>query len=90
MRPAPLFGLISTLAATGCTTISPQEQRQRDEEQCRAHGFHQKNDAFAECRQRLDLDRRAGRRSVAMGDPWLRDRWMQGGPRVVIVRPPLR
>lgn len=66
MRPAPLIVLIATLAATGCTTISPQEQRQRDEEQCRSHGFHQKNDAFAECRQRLDLDRRAGRRCVAM------------------------
>ena len=41
----------------GCMTA--EQQRAADEERCRDYGFKKRNDAFAECMQRLDLDRRA-------------------------------
>ena len=54
--------LIAAAALAGCTTITPEEQRAADEQTCRSYGFTRKNDAFAECLQRLELDRRAERR----------------------------
>lgn len=49
--------LALTVLLSGCLT--PEEQRAADEERCRNYGFKKRNDAFAECMQRLDLDRRA-------------------------------
>ena len=51
----PVLALAVLLA--GCMT---SEQRQAaDEAKCRSYGFKKRNDAFAECMQRIDLDRRA-------------------------------
>ncbi|TKT79061.1 hypothetical protein [Aquamicrobium sp. LC103] len=70
MRKASLFAIGLAALLAGCTTITPEEQRARDEAECRSYGFTRKNDAFAECLQRLDLDRRAARRYRASMDPW--------------------
>lgn len=43
--------------------MTPQERRAADEEICHSYGFTKRNDAFAECLQRLELDRRAARRA---------------------------
>ena len=55
------FGLLPVLALAvllaGCMTA--EQRRAADEERCRSYGFRNRNDAFAECMQRLDLDRRA-------------------------------
>lgn len=50
---------------TGCQTMTPEERRAADEQTCREYGFRKKNDAFAECMQRIELDRRASRRANA-------------------------
>jgi len=70
--------LVALLPA--CTTMTPEQQRHADEEQCRSYGFVRKNDAFAECLQRLDLDRRAQRRNMSAPDPWF-----EPSPRVIVV-----
>lgn len=49
--------LALTVLLAGCMTA--EERRAADEERCRDYGFKKRNDAFAECMQRLDLDRRA-------------------------------
>ena len=55
------FWFLSVLALTvllaGCMTA--EQRRAADEERCRNYGFKKRNDAFAECMQRLDLARRA-------------------------------
>ncbi len=65
------FGLI---VLAGCTTMTPEERRAADEAKCRSYGFKTRNDAFAECLQRIDLDRRADRRADEIAfsryDPW--------------------
>jgi hypothetical protein len=73
--------LAVTLAALvgGCTTMTPEQRRAADEEKCRSYGFTKRNDAFAECLQRLDLDRRAALRRSADFDMW--------GPPMIIYRP---
>ena len=57
-RPTMRLWLLPVLALTvllsGCLT--PEEQRAADEQRCRDYGFKKRNDAFAECMQRLDLD----------------------------------
>ena len=67
MRPAVL-SILALAALAGCTTLTPEERRAADEETCRSYGFTKRNDAFAECLQRIELDRRAARRAnmVAM------------------------
>lgn len=57
MRLWLLPALALTVLLAGCLT--PEQQRAADEERCRSYGFKHRNDAFAECLQRLDLDRRA-------------------------------
>jgi hypothetical protein len=82
MRPGLLLAIALTVLLGGCVT--PEEQRAADEAQCRAYGFKHRNDAFAECLQRLDLDRRATRRDAFERDAWI------GPPivyRRVVVRP---
>ena len=54
----------------GCTTMTPEQRRAADEEKCRSYGFTRKNDAFAECLQRIDLDRRAAWRDESRFDRW--------------------
>lgn len=78
-RMVPL-ALVAALAA--CSTISPEEQRRADEETCRSYGFTRKNDAFAECLQRIELDRRAARRASLD-----RDTWIYAPPPVIVVHP---
>jgi hypothetical protein len=79
-----LLGLAALVG--GCTTMTPEERRAADETQCRSYGFTKRNDAFAECLQRIDLDRRAERRAndIAFNryDPWI------GRPYIVYARPP--
>lgn len=64
--------MVAALAAlcTGCMTA--QDLRAADEAKCRSYGFTKKSDAFAECLQRIDLDRRAELRSASAFDPWER------------------
>jgi hypothetical protein len=58
IRPAALAAVAIVLA--GCQTA--EEVRARDENRCVAYGFRPRTDAFAECLQRIDLDRRASLR----------------------------
>lgn len=61
MRVLVLACLAAGLAA--CTTISPEERRAMDEDTCRSYDFRPGTDAFSECLQRIDLDRRADARA---------------------------
>lgn len=56
-----MFSRLAALAATamllaGCQTAA--EVRANDENKCLDYGFRADTDAFAECLQRIDLDRR--------------------------------
>ena len=51
----PVLALAVLLA--GCMT--PEQRYAADEAKCRSYGFKKRNDAFAECMQRIDLDRKA-------------------------------
>jgi len=65
-----LFRLVSfslLLLLAGCVTA--EEQRAADEQKCRSYGFARRNDAFAECMQRLDMARRAAYRGPVY-DGW--------------------
>lgn len=68
----------TALLLAGCQTAA--EVRANDENKCRTYGFRPNTDAFAECLQRIDLDRRAEFRATRM-DPILWER-----PMVVYVR----
>ena len=54
---------IVALAVTGCQTA--EEVRAADESRCLSYGFRPRTDAFAECLQRIDLDRRASLRQTS-------------------------
>ena len=82
MKLPRLVPLVMVAALAACTTISPEEQRRADEDTCRSYGFTRKNDAFAECLQRVELDRRASRRASFQRDPWL----YAPPPRVIVVQ----
>ncbi|RJT42711.1 hypothetical protein D3227_02365 [Mesorhizobium waimense] len=71
------------LAALCAGCMSAEDRRAADEAKCRSYGFTKKNDAFAECLQRIDLDRRAELRSASAFDPW--DRAILYRP--IIIRP---
>jgi hypothetical protein len=58
-----ILGVGALLALAGCQSITPEERRAADEATCRSYGFTERNDAFAECLQRIDLDRRAQARA---------------------------
>lgn len=64
------FAAMAAVLLAGCTTMTPEERRAADEETCRSYGFKHRNDAFAECLQRLELDRRAERRAAAAALDW--------------------
>ena len=69
MRLSTISAASRPLLLAGCLTA--EEQRAADEAKCRSYGFTKKNDAFAECLQRIDLARRAelrdGRSSTTAG-----------------------
>jgi hypothetical protein len=56
------------LALSGCATMTPEEVWAADARTCRGYGFRPNTDAFAECLQRIDLDRDADRRARVYGD----------------------
>lgn len=63
-----MFARLAALAVTalmlaGCQTAA--EIRVADENRCAAYGFRPATDAFAECLQRIDLDRRAELRQAS-------------------------
>jgi hypothetical protein len=63
-----MFSRLIVLAATalviaGCQTAA--EMRAADENRCLSYGFRPNTDAFAECLQRIDLDRRAELRQAS-------------------------
>ncbi len=58
-----ILGVATVLALAGCQSMTPAERRAADEATCRSYGFSERNDAFAECLQRIDLDRRAQARA---------------------------
>ena len=64
---ASIASLLMLVLLCACTTIDPAERRRTDEAQCRGYGFRRGSDAFAECLQRTDLDRRADRRARLYG-----------------------
>ena len=83
MKLPRLIPIVLVGALAACTTLTPEEQRRADEDTCRSYGFTRKNDAFAECLQRIELDRRAARRAAFDRDPW----FYAPPPRVIVVRP---
>lgn len=83
MTCARLFPIVLAGFLAACTTMTPQEQWRADEETCRSYGFTRNNDAFAECLQRVELDRRAARRAALRHDPW----FFAPPPRVIVVQP---
>lgn len=72
--------LFALALLAGCTTMTPEERRAADEETCREYGFRRGSEAFAECLQRIDLDRRAQSRASMVALEASR-------PPVVIYRP---
>ena len=62
MKPI-LPALFALAVVAGCTTMTPEERRAADESVCRDYGFRTGGEAFAECLQRIELDRRAQRRA---------------------------
>ena len=63
-----MFARLAALAATalllaGCQSAA--EMRAADENRCVSYGFRPATDAFAECLQRIDLDRRAQLRQAS-------------------------
>lgn len=70
MMPGMWSLMALAILLAGCTTMTPEERRAADEAECRSYGFTKRNDAFAECLQRLELDRRADMRYRADFDRW--------------------
>lgn len=82
MRVPILLATVAVLAA-GCQTMTPEQQRAADEQQCRGYGFKRGTTAFADCLQRIDLNRAANARArriesaVELGwyRPWYGPGW---------------
>ncbi|MCX8998551.1 hypothetical protein NOF55_15675 [Rhizobiaceae bacterium BDR2-2] len=53
----------AALLCASCQTMTPEQRRAADEARCVNYGFRKGNDAFAECLQRIELDRRAEARA---------------------------
>jgi len=60
-RAAALAATLLLLA--GCQTA--EEMRAADENRCLSYGFRPRTDAFAECLQRIDIDRRMSLREAS-------------------------
>ncbi|GMB81246.1 hypothetical protein NN6n1_20290 [Shinella zoogloeoides] len=77
-----MFPKLAALAAiavviAGCQTA--EEMRAADEDRCLSYGFRPRTDAFAECLQRIDLDRRYALRQASRDALYM-------PPPVIIVR----
>jgi len=71
MRFPAAVGVVLLAGLAGCQTLTPAERRALDEQQCRSYGFRPNTDAFAECLQRIDLNRQAEYRfRMAEMDRW--------------------
>ncbi|MEW9616261.1 hypothetical protein AB3G45_20825 [Shinella sp. S4-D37] len=67
--PVRFAALAATaLLLAGCQTAA--DVRASDEARCRSYGFRMGTDAFAECLQRIDLDRRADFRAARVQSPF--------------------
>lgn len=75
MRILILPAMALAVLLSGCLT--PEQQRAADEERCRNYGFKKRNDAFAECMQRIDIARQARLRDGPYYDGF--------GPTLVVV-----
>lgn len=65
MTSLRFFALASVaMVIAGCQSMTPAERRAADEDKCVAYGFRQGSEKFAECLQRIDLDRRADSRAL--------------------------
>lgn len=60
---ALMLALTAAALLAGCQTITPEQQRAMDEQQCRNYGFKRGTTAFATCLQRIDLNRDADARA---------------------------
>lgn len=49
----------AAISLSACQTLTPEQQRAADEDQCLRYGFKRGTDGFAGCLQRIDLYRRA-------------------------------
>lgn len=56
---------VATLLAA-CQSMTHEQRRAADEGQCLNYGFRRGTEAFAECLQRIDLDRRAEARASSI------------------------
>lgn len=65
----PKLALLSCLAVLLAGCMTAEERRAADEARCRSYGFTKKNDEFAACLQRIDMERRAFRRYQVAIDP---------------------
>lgn len=74
-----LIAALAALVLSGCT-VSAEERRIRDQQNCRGFGFVEGSEAFANCMLQLDLDRRAAQREALNSAPPLFP------PTVVVVR----
>lgn len=74
--------LLALVLLAGCQTMTPEERRAADEQTCRDYGFRGGSEAFAECLQRIELDRRAQARANMLAIEASR-------PPIVIYRPVL-
>lgn len=84
----PWIALLPVMLLASCQTMTPQERRATDEQTCRDFGFRSKNDAFAECLQRLEMDRRAQRRANERAfAEFQNDNWRYRQP-IIIHQPP--
>lgn len=54
---------LTALVIAGCQTV--EERRAADENRCVSYGFRPRTDAFAECLQRIDIDRRQSLREAS-------------------------
>lgn len=68
---------LTALTIAGCQTA--EEMRAADENRCLSYGFRPRTDAFAECLQRIDLDRRQSLREASRDALYM-------PPPVIIVR----
>ncbi|WP_337182735.1 hypothetical protein [Shinella sp.] len=68
---------VTALVVAGCQTA--EEARMADENRCVGYGFRPRTDAFAECLQRIDLDRRYALRQASRDALYM-------PPPVIIVR----
>ncbi|OJU03809.1 MAG: hypothetical protein BGN83_18635 [Rhizobium sp. 63-7] len=76
--------LLTGLLLSACQTMTPEERRAADEAKCRDYGFRARTESFANCLMKLDLDRRAERRSFR--DSAAMDPWYPWGPPLVVER----